>query len=267
MDTIINYFKTIPPSDSMLILVCGLTAFWFIENAAPFYQMRYNKWKHAGTNLFFTFTTIVVNVIMAFMLVKSAEWTQETHFGILNWLPTMPSWLYVLIGMLLLDLIGGYLVHWIQHKVKWMWRFHLIHHTDLNVDVTSANRNHPGESVFRVIFTVLGALIAGAPMWLILMYQASSVFLSQFNHANFGLPKWLENPLSWIFITPDVHRVHHHYVQPYTDSNYGNIFVIWDRLFGTYMSLDRDKLVYGIDTHMNPQENDNISPLLKIPFK
>lgn len=267
MDTIINYFSTIPTSHRTILLVGGIAAFWLIENAVPLYQFRYNKWQHAGTNIFFTLTTIAVNFVMAFILVKSADWTQESHFGILNWLPTMPTWLFAIIGMLLLDLIGAYFVHWTEHKVKWMWRFHLIHHTDTHVDTTSANRHHPGESVFRFVFTTLGAVIAGAPMWLIFMYQSCSVLLSQFNHANIALPKWLDNALSWVFITPDMHHVHHHYVLPYTDSNYGNIFAIWDRLFGTYMDLDRDKVVYGIDTYMNPEENAHIPPLLKIPFQ
>jgi sterol desaturase/sphingolipid hydroxylase (fatty acid hydroxylase superfamily) len=267
MDVIINYFSTIPTSHRTLLLVGGITVFWIIENAVPLYQFSYNKWKHAGTNIFFTLTTILVNFPMAFMLVKSTDWAQEAHFGILNWLPTMPSWLYAIVGMLLLDLIGAYFVHWTEHKVRWMWRFHLIHHTDTHVDTTSANRHHPGESVFRFLFTTMGAVIAGAPMWLVFMYQSCSVLLSQFNHANIALPKWLDNALSWVIITPDMHHVHHHYTLPYTDSNYGNIFSVWDRLFGTYMDLDRDKVVYGIDTYMNPAENAYIPPLLKIPFQ
>ena len=267
MDVIINYFSTIPTSHRTLLLVGGITVFWIIENAVPLYQFSYNKWKHAGTNIFFTLTTILVNFPMAFMLVKSTDWAQEAHFGLLNWLPTMPMWLYAIVGMLLLDLIGAYLVHWVEHKVRWMWRFHLIHHTDTNVDTTSANRHHPGESVFRFVFTTLAAVVAGAPMWLVFMYQSCSVLLSQFNHANIALPKWLDNALSWVIITPDMHHVHHHYTLPYTDSNYGNIFSVWDRLFGTYMDLDRDKVVYGIDTYMNPAENAHIPPLLKIPFQ
>jgi sterol desaturase/sphingolipid hydroxylase (fatty acid hydroxylase superfamily) len=81
------------------------------------------------------------------------------------------------------------------------------------------------------------------------------------------IPKWLDNVISWVIVSPDMHKVHHHYVLPYTDSNYGNIFSIWDRLFGTYMTLDRDKLVYGIDTHYTPEEHSKMNNLLTIPFK
>jgi sterol desaturase/sphingolipid hydroxylase (fatty acid hydroxylase superfamily) len=170
-------------------------------------------------------------------------------------------------GLLLLDLIGAYFVHWAEHKVKWMWRFHLIHHTDQHVDTTSANRHHPGESIFRFVFTAAGALIAGADWWIIMMYQAMSAGLSQFNHANIQFPEWLDKILSWVMVTPGMHRVHHHYVLPYTDSNFGNIFAVWDRLFGTYRWLPADKIIFGIDTHMEAAEHSNIGKMLKIPFE
>lgn len=267
MESIINYFSTIPSSHRSALLVGGIAGFWLIESAVPLFRFSYNKWRHAGVNIFFTITTILINFSMAFILLKAADWATTANFGILNWLPDMPLWAFAVVGMLLLDLIGAYTVHWAEHKVRWMWRFHLIHHTDTNVDTTSANRHHPGESVFRFVFTTLGVVIAGAPMWLVFMYQSFSVLLSQFNHANIGLPKAIDTALSWVIVTPDMHHVHHHYKLPYTDSNYGNIFSIWDRLFGTYMDLDREKLVYGIDTHMSAAENTHIAPLLKIPFE
>jgi sterol desaturase/sphingolipid hydroxylase (fatty acid hydroxylase superfamily) len=267
MESIINYFSTIPSSHRSALLVGGIAGFWLIESAVPLFRFSYNKWRHAGVNIFFTITTILINFSMAFILLKAADWATTANFGILNWLPDMPLWAFAVVGMLLLDLIGAYTVHWAEHKVRWMWRFHLIHHTDTNVDTTSANRHHPGESVFRFVFTTLGVVIAGAPMWLVFMYQSFSVLLSQFNHANIGLPKAIDTALSWVIVTPDMHHVHHHYKLPYTDSNYGNIFSIWDRLFGTYMDLDREKLVYGIDTHMSAAENAHIAPLLKIPFE
>jgi sterol desaturase/sphingolipid hydroxylase (fatty acid hydroxylase superfamily) len=164
-------------------------------------------------------------------------------------------------------LIGAYFIHWTEHKVKWMWRFHLVHHTDTNVDTTSANRHHPGESIFRFIFTTMGAVLAGADMWVIMLYQSMSAALSQFNHSNIQFPAKLDHFLSYFLVTPSMHRVHHHYVLPQTDSNFGNIFSIWDRMFGTYMRMDNDQIVYGIDTHTAPEEHSNIWNLLKIPFQ
>lgn len=267
MNEIVSYFSSIPSSHRSLILVGGITIFWLIENAFPLFKFTYKKWHHAGINFFLTFTTILINFSLAFILLKTSDWTIVNNFGILQWLPSMSLWFYALIGLLLLDLIGAYLVHLIEHKVKFLWRFHLIHHTDTWVDTTSGNRHHPGESIIRFIFTTLGVLIVGAPMWLVFMYQTISVVSTQFTHANIALPKKLDDFLSYFIVSPDMHKVHHHYTLPYTDSNYGNIFSVWDRLFGTFMTLSKDKIIYGIDTYMKPEENNQLNNLLKIPFQ
>lgn len=267
METIINYFENISSLHRGLILVGGITLFWVIENAFPLFKFDYQKIHHAIINIFFTITTIIVNFVMAFMLLMAADFSVQQNFGLLQWLPQMNIWVYLLVGMLLLDLISAYLVHLIEHKVKFLWRFHLIHHTDTWIDTTSANRHHPGESIIRFIFTVFGVLIVGSPMWMVFLYQSLSVVFSQFNHANISLPKKLDKFLSYFIISPDMHKVHHHFKLPYTDSNYGNIFSVWDRLFGTYLYMEREKIIYGVDTHMNPKENNVLSNLFKIPFQ
>jgi len=267
MNAIIEYFSTIPSLHRGLILAGGIAFFWLLESVKPLFSFDYKKWNHAGINIFFTITTIIVNFVMAFILLMTAEWAVQNKFGILQWLPGINIWVYTIIGLLLLDLIGAYLAHLVQHKTKWMWRFHLIHHTDTWIDTTTANRHHPGESIIRFIFTTLGVLIVGSPMWLVFLYQSMSVVFSQFNHANISLPKKLDTWISYVIVSPDMHKVHHHYVLPYTDSNYGNIFSIWDRLFGTFTTLHNDQIIYGVDTHMKPQENNNLKNLLKIPFQ
>lgn len=266
MESIIDYFNQIPSSHRSAILVGGITLFSLLETGIPQQKLDYNRWKHAGINIFFTLSTIVINFFLAFILLEGSVWAVQNKFGILQWLPQMPIGLYMITGLLLLDLIGAYFVHWTEHKVKWMWRFHLIHHTDQNVDTTSANRHHPGESVFRFIFTTAGAVLAGADWWIIMLYQSLSVVLSQLNHANIRLPEWLDKGMSWVIVTPGMHRVHHHYMLPYTDANYGNIFAIWDRIFGTFKWLPQEKIVFGIDTHMEEREHNQLIRLLKIPF-
>jgi len=143
---------------------------------------------------------------------------------------------------------------------------HLVHHTDHNVDATTANRHHPLESVIRYIFTLFGVFLIGAPMGVVMLYQSMSLVFTQFNHANIKLPRRLDKVLSYVIVSPDMHKVHHHYKLPYTDSNYGNIFSLWDRLFGTYLEYDRDAIVYGVDTFFNEKENGKIGVLLKQPF-
>ncbi|MDI1256418.1 MAG: sterol desaturase family protein [Flavobacterium sp.] len=267
METIIHYFENIQPSHRALILAGGIAFFWLLESVKPMFAFEYKKWNHAGINIFFTVTTMIVNFVMAFILLRTADWATQNDFGLLNALPKMPIWLYTLIGLLLLDLIGAYFAHLTEHKIKVLWRFHLIHHTDTWIDTTSANRHHPGESVIRFLFTTLGVLAVGTPMWLVFMYQSMSVVFSQFNHANIAIPKKLDKILSYFVVSPDMHKVHHHYMLPHTDSNYGNIFSVWDRFFGTYSYLEKDEIVYGVDTHMETHEHNSLKNLLKIPFQ
>ena len=267
MENLIEYFANIPSSHRSLILVGGLTIFWLIESGIPLFHFKYNKWRHSLPNIFFTLTTVVINFVLAFLLLNTADWVVANDFGIINWLPNMPLWLYVILALLLLDFIGAYLAHYVEHKVKPLWMVHLVHHTDHKVDTTTANRHHPIESVIRFVFTLMGVFIIGAPIGIVMLYQSLSLVSTQFNHANIKLPPKLDKAISYLLVSPDMHKVHHHYVLPYTDSNYGNIFSIWDRLFGTYMELDRDKLVYGVDVFPDEEENSNIMNLLQQPFQ
>jgi len=266
MQQLIDYFETIPSWVRSLILVGGITLFWLLEYGLPLFHFNYKKFKHAVPNIFFTLTTVVVNFLLAFLLLLTSDWVSLHEFGVIHWL-RLPLWAEVLVGLLILDFVGAWLAHWVQHKVKPLWMFHLIHHTDNFVDTTTANRHHPGESVIRFFFTLLGVLIGGVPIGVVLLYQSVSVVFAQFTHANIRLPKKLDVLMSWVLVSPDMHKVHHHYMLPYTDTNYGNIFSIWDRLLGTFSSLKNEKIVYGIDTHPDVDSNTNIPRLLKIPFE
>ena len=267
METLFNYFETIPSSHRSLILVGGITFFWLLEGALPLFLFNYKKWKHAIPNLFFTATTVIINFSLAFLLLFTADWVQINNFGIINWMPEMPLWLYILLGVVLLDFFGAYLAHYTEHKIKPLWMIHLVHHSDHKVDTTTANRHHPLESVIRFGFTLFGVFVVGAPIAIVMIYQSMSLVFTQFNHANIKIPRSVDKLLSYVIVSPDMHKVHHHNLLPYTDANYGNIFSIWDRLLGTYMHLDREKIVYGVDTFPDEKTNSSLKELLKQPFQ
>ena len=267
MQTIIEYFETIPSSHRSLLLISGLSFFWILENNVSLFRFKYNKWKHAIPNLFFTLTTIIINFLLAFLLLNISDIVTSNKFGLLNWLPIIPIWINVFLGILFLDLIGAYLPHWLEHKIKPLWMIHLVHHSDHHVDTTTANRHHPLESLIRFTFTLIGVLITGANIGIVMLYQSISLISTQFNHANIKLPKRVDLFLSYFFVSPDMHKTHHHYRLPFTDSNFGNIFSIWDRLFGTYKALSREKLVYGVDVFFDENANGKIETLLKQPFQ
>ena len=266
MDNLIQYFNDIPSSHRSLILFGGLTVFLLLENFFPVYNYKSNKKRHVAINLVFTFTTILVNFFMAFLLIKTSFWAEAKTFGILHWLE-MPIILRVIVGLLLLDLIAAWLAHYTEHHVKWLWQFHIVHHTDMEVDASTANRHHPGESVVRFAFTLFAVLVTGASFGLVMLYQALSAFFGQLTHTNIKFPKSINSIFKLFFVTPQMHRVHHHYRQPYSDSNYGNIFSLWDRIFGTYKDVENSKLVFGLDTHFSKEESEGIGELFKIPFK
>jgi sterol desaturase/sphingolipid hydroxylase (fatty acid hydroxylase superfamily) len=264
LETIKSYFETIPSLHRALILAGGISFFWLVETAIPLFKFEYKKGRHAALNIFFTFTTIVINFAFALLMVKTSQAMVQNGWGLLQWVK-MPLAYELIIGLLLMDFIGAYLVHMIEHKVKFLWKFHMVHHADVYVDTTTANRHHPGESVIRAVFAILAVIVLGAPMWLVLLYQSASVVLSQFNHANIFIPKWFDKTVGLIIVSPNMHRVHHHITRPQTDSNYGNIFSFWDRFLGTYNDTPMDQIKYGLDV-LDNSKYGSVGYQLKVPF-
>ena len=266
MEQFLYYFETIPSHHRSIILIGGITLFWSIENGLPLFKLDYKKWQHAIPNLFFTLTTVAINFLLAFILFKASYWVTYSGFGVLNWIGNLGLGLKMFLGLCLLDLFGAYLPHWIEHKVHWLWKVHIVHHSDPHVDTTTANRHHPLESVVRFIFTLIGVVIVGAPIGIIMLYQSTSIVATQFNHANISLNPKLDKILSFFIVSPNMHKVHHHFKMPYTDSNYGNIFSIWDRVFGTFSYLSPNAIRYGVDVFPDSEKNIKIWELIKQPF-
>ena len=266
---IINYFDTLEthPVQRMIFLVGGLLIFWMVEGAIPLIQLRYkkNKFRHAGINLVFTVIHLVIHTGIAILIVMLSDWCNEASFGIVYWTGANTVFT-IIIGVLALD-FSSWLVHWVMHKVKPLWGFHLIHHTDNTVDVTTGLRHHPGDSIFRGIFFMLLIFVSGAPMYAVMIYQTLLVLATAFTHANISLPKPVDKIISYILVSPNMHKVHHHWKQPYTDSNYGGVFSIWDRLFGTYRTLDPKEIRYGLDRYYPNDKDEDLVALLKKPFQ
>lgn len=265
METIISYFDAMPSAHRSILLFGGLAFFMVLETLFPYFSFRYKRVKHTGLNIFFTLTTALINLSLAFLLFRVSDWSVANSFGLFHWLDFTPLAMATL-GLVLMDGLGAWLPHFLEHKIPFLWKWHIVHHSDKQVDATTANRHHPGESVIRFSFTLMAVFLLGAPMWMIIFYQSCSVVFSQFSHSNLVFNKKLDRLLSYIIVTPRMHRVHHHYRLPYTDSNYGNIFSIYDRLAGSFAELDNHKLVFGVDTHFSKPEADNLGTLLKIPF-
>lgn len=238
---------------------------WNIENITGviFY---YKKWKHALINAPFIITSIPGQLLLGLALAKTIAWTSIHHFGFLYYVSFgKHSVLLFLVSFIFLD-FGEYIYHIIMHKVKILWMFHLVHHSDNVVDVSTTLREHPGENIIRLSFTFLWVFLSGTAFWVLILRQIIQVFTTLFAHINVRLPPKLDYVIGIIFITPNLHQVHHHYQQPYTDCNYGDVLSIWDRLFGTFKRLPAEDLIFGVDTYMNKDDTANFKLLFKIPF-
>ena len=266
----IDYFQELEkhPVQRMVFLVGGMLLLWLLEGAIPFLSLQYKKtkWRHASVNLTFTVVHLVIHTAFALVIVLLSDMSKANGLGLVYWLHASTLWTIV-ISFFVLDFFGGWLVHWVQHKIYPLWKFHVVHHSDNNVDVTTGLRHHPIESVLRGIFFLAAIAITGAPMYAVMIYQTVLVLSTQFTHANIHLPRWLDASLSYLFVSPAMHKVHHHWQQPYTDSNYGAVFSVWDRLLGTYKKLDAAQIRYGLDAYYANEQDENLGMLLKKPFQ
>lgn len=266
---IIDHFQTLEhrPVERMILLVGGMLLLWLIEGAIPLISLQYkkNKWRHATVNFTFTVIHLIIHTGFGVLIVLLSDACRKFDFGLSNWLNATVSG-SIIISFLILDFFGGWLVHLVQHKTQMLWRFHVIHHSDTNVDVTTGLRHHPIESALRGVFFLMGVIVSGAPVYAVMIYQTVLVLSTQFTHANINLPKWIDTPLSYLFVSPHMHKVHHHWQQPYTDSNYGAVLSIWDRLFGTYEHLAPSQIKYGLDRYYPDEEDENLSMLMRRPF-
>jgi sterol desaturase/sphingolipid hydroxylase (fatty acid hydroxylase superfamily) len=270
MDSIINFFDGLEsrPALRLGFLVGGMLLLWILEGAIPLITMQYkkNKVRHAAVNLAFTVMHLVIHTFLAFIIIAIADWTQANGFGLTHWLSTNVFWTIV-VSCLVMDFFGGWLVHWVEHQVPLFWRMHIIHHADNNVDVTTGLRHHPLESVFRGLFFMVGIFLGGLPMYGVMIYQTLVVFFTAFTHANISLPASIDRIMSYVLVSPNMHKVHHHWKQPHTDSNYGAVFSIWDRLLGTFRKLDPKLIRYGLDQYYPNEKDEDFGALMKRPFQ
>ena len=269
-NNMLQYFSNLEqhPIQRLAFLIGGLLLFWLLEGAIPLMRLQYRttKWQHAMINLGFTVIHLLIHTVLAFIIIRISDACRFHQFGLVYWLNASVG-LTILISFLVLDFFGGWLVHIVEHKVPLLWRFHVVHHADNKVDATTGLRHHPIESVLRGLFFFLGIALCGAPMYAVMIFQTILVSATAFTHANIRLPTMFDKLLSFLFVSPNMHKVHHHWKQPYTDSNYGAVLSVWDRLFGTFLQLAPGKIRYGLDRYYPNEEDEHFGKLMRQPFE
>lgn len=210
-------------------------------------------------------TFLVMRLALIPALIAAAVWTQQHHFGLLYLLPLSP-WLRAAAAFVLLD-YSLYIWHVLSHKVPLLWRFHNVHHTDLDLGVSTAIRFHFGEMFLSGIFRSAAVLLIGAPPLAVLVYEAVFEASVAFQHSNWRLPLRLERCLNWVIVTPRMHGIHHSIVHRETDSNWSNLLNIWDRLHGTIrLDIPQDQISIGVPGYREAHDLSIIG-LLTMPFR
>ncbi len=264
MDAFLNFFETMPTWMKAGWIFLVLSVFWIFEGYYQLVSFQYKKWKHAKVNFFLLALVMIINTVFGIATIGVFTWLNDSQFGLLH-LIQAPVWVELLIAILVLDLIAQYGAHFLLHKVPTLWRLHIVHHSDKHVDATTGTRHHPIDFIFRETLALVAVIITGMPISFYFFYRILSVLFTYWTHANISLPLKLDKALSTIIVTPNMHKFHHHFELPWTDSNYGNMLSIWDRIFGTFQYGDVSKIQYGIDI-ADHTDDENITVQLGIPF-
>lgn len=248
----------------LVILITIGAALYLLESGIPFQK---NNRKHLSSNFILTILVIVINFWFSGITIFLLDLAAKNNFGVLR-LFNFSTIAALGISIIFLDFWAAYLSHRIMHRVPAFWKFHSIHHSDTMIDVTSALRQHPLETIFRIFFQTTGALILGVPFWMLGIYLLLSAANGQLEHANISFPEKAERFLRYFYTTPNTHKVHHSIVFKESNSNYGNIFSIWDRMFGTYLVVAApENTRYGLDYVSDEKQSNSVKGLLALTLR
>ena len=246
---------------ALILLFVGLESVW--PKRAADENSRYRR-----LNNIFLLTTnfIAVRLLVPLATVELALLAAEKEFGLFN-IISLPMFLDVLLTIIIFDFLI-YLQHVVFHKIRFLWRIHRVHHTDLEFDVTTGIRFHPIEIVLSMFYKLLAVYLIGPMAVSIILYEILLNAAALFGHSNIRLKAGLDSVLRKVFVTPDMHRIHHSVLRKETDSNYGNIFSFWDKSFKTYRALPEagyDGMTIGLDKFRD-QSSGQFLQLLINPF-
>jgi len=243
-----------------------IIALW--EVAAPKRALTVSKAMRWLNNLgIVVLNTIILRLLFPAAAVGVAAFVSEQGWGLLNYYQ-IPLAVSIVLSVIAMDFII-YLQHVMVHAIPVLWRFHRVHHADLDYDVTTGARFHPIEIILSMFIKFATIMVLGPPIVAVIIFEVILNAMAMFNHGNIRLPKSIDRVLRWLVVTPDMHRVHHSVEDNETNSNYGFNLSIWDRLFGTYIDQPRgghQGMTIGIHKYRNPKQVDQLPGMLTLPF-
>ena len=250
---------------TMGVILVAMAVVAVIEVAIPLHARGRSHRTHFGPNLVLTFLTFATNAFFNVALVTVLIWQDANGVGLMH-LFALPPMVTGAIVLVTLD-FSFYVAHVAMHKIPAFWRFHSVHHSDPAVDVTTTIRQHPGEGVIRYAFMAAFACALGASPVVFGVYRIWSALNGLVEHANIRVPVWLDRVCSLVTTWPNMHKIHHSRTVQETNTNYGNIFSLFDRLFSTFTPSERGvNIVYGLDGCDAPARQTTAG-LLVMPFR
>ena len=246
------------------VLVCVA----LLELVSPMRELTVSKKTRWLNNLSLVIlNTIVLRLVFPVAAVGVAIFCQNNSLGLLN-IFSIPSWVKVILATLVLDFVI-YLQHVLFHFLPLLWRFHKVHHVDLDIDVTTGLRFHPVEMILSMLIKIGVIFFIGAPVVAVIIFEVVLNAMALFNHGNIRLPKLIDKVLRMVLVTPDVHRVHHSTIVRETNSNFGFNLILWDKLLGTYQSQPQKghiDMEIGLDNYRDPNQTQKIWNIIRMPF-
>jgi len=243
----------------LIIMAC-----WQVIGPRRALKFGYRRWPaNLGIVLL---DAMLVRLLMPAGAVGVAAWAAHVHFGLLPGLTVPYAWA-VITSLIVLDgIIYGQ--HVLFHAVPVLWRLHMVHHADQDIDVTTGLRFHPVEIVLSMLIKMAAVALLGVPVLAVILFEIILNGMAMFNHANIRLPLKLDAILRLVLVTPDMHRVHHSIIRSETNSNFGFNLSIWDRMFGTYQAQPReghDNMTIGL-TQYQSEKSGGLGWMLALPF-
>jgi sterol desaturase/sphingolipid hydroxylase (fatty acid hydroxylase superfamily) len=247
------------------ILISIFVILFLLESRFQLRKRVQSRWKRVFINFVVSIPAFaLLRLLFIPVMVWLAAQNQSWQLG-LNYLFGAPVVIKAVISFFLLD-YSNYIWHILLHKLPILWRFHLVHHTDLDLDLTTAFRFHFGEMIWSVLFRGAAVVLIGASPVLVLVYEIVFEAATQFHHSNWKLPFKLEKVLNYMVVTPRMHGIHHSMIKSETDSNYAVIFSFWDRIHNTVrLNIHQNDIVTGVPAYADEREL-TVGKLLILPF-